>query len=788
MARFAALLLLSASALGAQSNTGELRLKVTDPSGLGVKTTVEISSEANQYRASQPTDDAGNLVVPRLAFGAYQIQISDPGFAKVSEVVDIRSALPTERTIQLALSAVSSAITVTASETLIDPTRSGSVSSVGSETIEARPTSLPGRSLQDLVNSQPGWLYEGNAVLHPRGSEYQTQFVVDGIPLTDNRSPGSGPEIGADDVQSLAIYTGGYPAEYGRKMGGVIEVNTLETSKPGFHGEGALSGGSFATFGAFTKAQGVWGKNTLGFSVGGSGTDHYLNPVVPQNFTNAGTTGGASAFYERDFTPSDRLNVIVRHEFARFQIPNEQVQQAAGQHQDGDTEETLGTVSYQHIFSPNVVAAVHGMVRDNSSGLNSNAQSTPVIVIQHNSFFQGYFNASVNIHHGVHEWKAGIESDNVGLHEQLHYDITDPSAFDPGTQTPFDFPDGTPSAGTRPDLEQSAYVQDMIHAGHWTVSLGLRWDHYQLVVNQNAVSPRTAVARYFPTADLVVHAAYDRIFQTPSSENLLLSSSPLVVSLNQQVLRLPVEPSHGNFYEGGLTKGFYKKFSVSANFYRREFDDFADDDQITNTAVSFPIAFHNSVLYGAEGKLNLPEWRRLSGFVSYSYMVGNVWLPVTGGLFLGSKASDAVSATTGHLPVSQDQRNTVRVWSRYQVLPRLWFAGGLEYGSGLPVAFDCPPDTTPAECRADALAEALTNYGPAVAARVNFERGRVRPNLALGASMGAEIYKSDRLALVLQADGQNLNDRLNLLDFNGLFSGNAIGPERSFSLRLTASF
>ncbi len=47
--------------------------------------------------------------------------------------------------------------------------------------------------MQDLVNSQPGWLYEGNAVLHPRGSEYQTQFVVDGIPLTDNRSPGFGP-------------------------------------------------------------------------------------------------------------------------------------------------------------------------------------------------------------------------------------------------------------------------------------------------------------------------------------------------------------------------------------------------------------------------------------------------------------------------------------------------------------------------------------------------------------------------------------------------------------------
>ena len=59
--------------------------------------------------------------------------------------------------------------------------------------------------------SQPGWLYEGNAVLHPRGSEYQTQFVVDGIPFTDNRSPSFGPEVEADDVQSMSIFTAGYP-------------------------------------------------------------------------------------------------------------------------------------------------------------------------------------------------------------------------------------------------------------------------------------------------------------------------------------------------------------------------------------------------------------------------------------------------------------------------------------------------------------------------------------------------------------------------------------------------
>ena len=141
------------------------------------------------------------------------------------------------------------------------------------------------------MNSQPGWLYEGNAVLHPRGSEYQTQFVVDGIPLTDNRSPSFGPEIEADDVQSMSIYTAGIPAEYGRKMGGVVELNTLQDPQPGFHGQVVLSGGSFDTAGAFAQGQYVWGKNTLGGSASGSMTDHYLNPVVPQNYTNTGTIG-----------------------------------------------------------------------------------------------------------------------------------------------------------------------------------------------------------------------------------------------------------------------------------------------------------------------------------------------------------------------------------------------------------------------------------------------------------------------------------------------------------------
>lgn len=771
MTRSAVIVFFCALPLLCQSNSGELRLKVIDPAGLGVKTTVQIISKANQYRNTLATGEQGSLVVQRLPYGIYQLEIRQPGFAEISETVEIHSSIPTEHAIRLTLPSVNQSLTVSAANTLIDPEQAGSVSQIGSELIQNRLSSVPGRSLQDLVNSQPGWLYEGNAVLHPRGSEYQTQFVVDGIPLTDNRSPSFGPALEADDVQSLSIFTAGIPAEYGRKMGGVVEVNTLQDHQGGFHGTAVLSGGSFDSAGAFAQGHYVWGKNTFGASASGSMTDHYLNPVVPQNYSNTGTLGDFSVNYERDLTSKDRLRFIVRHEISRYDIPNEQVQEAAGQRQTADNIETMGIASYQHTFSSNAVADFRGMVRDNANDFNSNEKSTPIEVLQHNWFREGYFKGTVTVVHGRHEWKFGVESDATFLNENFRYHITDPSQFDDNTPIDFSFP------GNHPDLEQSAFVQDRMRLGNWTIGAGLRWDHYQLLLNRQAVDPRFSISRYFPFADLVLHFSYDRVFQTPSFENILLSNSSAMESLDPtNFLRLPVGPSEGNYYEAGMTKGFLGKLRLDANYFRRMVDNYADDDQINNTTISFPTAFRKAIIYGADTKLDVPDWHHFSGFLSYSYTVGNAWFPVTGGLFLGDNASAATKQLTGHFPDSQDQRNTVRGRLRYQVAPRFWIAGGVQYDTGLPFQFNGDPSTV------------LAEYGQQVLDRINFARGRIYPSFQVNASAGTDLYKSERMNMRVQIDGQNLTNVLDVIDFGGLFSGNAIGPSRSFALRLTTTF
>ena len=350
--------------------------------------------------------------------------------------------------------------------------------------------------------------------------------------------------------------------------------------------------------------------------------------------------------------------------------------------------------------------------------------------------------------------------------EALQYEITDPSFFDDGTPLAFRFYDH------KLDREQSLFAQDTMRYGNFTLSAGLRYVHYSLVVKDNAWSPRVGVAWYWSKADLLLRFSYDRVFVTPAMENLLLSSSPQVDVVDPAVLRISVQPSRGDFYEAGFSKGILGKMRLDASFYRRTLNNYADDDVFMNTGISFPIAFHSADIKGVDVKLDLPRWKEVSGFLSYSNMIGTAKLPAAGGLFLGDLG--AIS-TTGTFPVSQDQRNTAR--ARYQVYPRVWVAATSQYGSGLP-----------SEADSSDIPSLVSQYGQEIVDKVNFNAGRVRPNVSFDASLGADVWKREARTVTFQITGQNLTNRLNVINFAGLFSGTAIAPPRSINARLKFEF
>ena len=54
---------------------------------------------------------------------------------------------------------------------------------------------------------------------------------------------------------------------------------------------------------------------------------------------------------------------------ASFEVPNELVQETAGQRQDRSTEETAGQIAYQRVLRPSLLGDVRARVRDVSTDL-----------------------------------------------------------------------------------------------------------------------------------------------------------------------------------------------------------------------------------------------------------------------------------------------------------------------------------------------------------------------------------------------------------------------------------
>jgi hypothetical protein len=589
--------------------------------------------------------------------------------------------------------------------------------------------------------------------------------------MDDNRSPAFAPDLQDGDLEAVNVLTGNFPAEYGRKLGGVVEVTTARDIRQGLHGAADLGGGSFGTAsGALSSTYG-WNRRAVSASVSAARTGRYLDPPTVENFTNHGSLGGVTLSYDDQPTDADRLRLTWHRRQTTFLVPNERLQQGAGQRQERRGRDDLGQASWTRIVGSRLVLNARGVANRISATLASNENSTPIVVWQDRRLTRGYGNVSLAADLGRHQLKVGGDVLFAPVSEALGYTMTDRSAFDAGT------PQSLLFADRRHDSQQSWFVQDTIAAGSFTASAGLRWDRYSLAVSDRAISPRLGIAWSALNGEVVLRASYDRVFQTPAVENLLLASSRVFEDVSEDAITLPVLPSRAHFIEGGVTAALAHTARLDVTGYRRTYSQFADDDVLLNTGIGFPVAFDSARVFGMDTKLTLPPWRSVSGFLSYSLLKGSARLPAVGGLFLGDEALDRLEAS-GDVPISQDQRHTLRGHARYDISSRLWVATTIRYGSGLPVEIEGHVDE-------ETLASA---YGEEILERVNFESGRVRPNVSMDAGMGMNLWRRDRRRLRLRADVTNVMDRLNLINFAGLFSGTAIGAPRSVTARLQLEF
>lgn len=781
-----------AAALDAQTSA-TLNGRVQDPSGAAVAgAAVTLRNPVSGYEQRAATDAGGGFTIANIPFQEYTLVVEKPGFAPVTRKVALRSNLPVEIAVPLAVEEVSERVSVTAFETagLVDAEATGTRTQLNMAQIERMPVPPGARALESVLLSFPGFAADANGAIHPRGAHNQMSYVIDGMTISDQLTGAFGNGIESSIVQSIELFTGNIPAEYGSKISGVANITTrsgLNSGRP-FFGSFEATGAQFDHAGTVTQAGGQKGRFGWFASAALQKSNRFLDQVSRSNLQNGGNAERGFARFDYQFGTADFLRVNLMAGRSSFQLANLRSQHAAGQEQRQLLRDAAVSVGYIHVIGSSATFESVSSYRTSIAQLFPSAGDTPVTAAQARHLSNFTLAKRMNVIRGAQEFRFGAEYQHFPVSENFSFGITHPGFNQPGA-------DGYIATLTAHDLSRggrlfhfsdrasgnqvSAFVQDKIKAGPLVLNLGLRFDRYAFLVNGNGFQPRLGAAYTLPLTGTVLRASYNRLYQTPVNENLLLSNSErsavlvppdVRATLGGALIRIP--PETDDVYEVGAQQAVGGKLSLNGMYFRKSIRNLHDNDNFFNTGIIFPTALESARVRGWEGRIVMPEHRGIGGSLSLTHYSVLVTPPFTGGLFLGSGAIDLLSS--GPFVIDHDQKLGMHGMVSWRPRRNIWTSGSLRFDSGL-VTNPSDPDVV----RADPDYADLLPY-------VNLlsDPPRVRPRTLVDIMAGYERMVGDRRRWEAVVQISNLTNRTALYNFQSIFVGTRLVQPRTLGVRL----
>ena len=231
-------------------NNGSISGRVTDASGAVVEnaqvTALQIDTNLTGTTA---TDHEGRFRFPYLRLGPYQLTVRQPGFgdAKRSLLLTVGSAF--EVPIVLTVASAETSVTVTEDTAVLEAARTQIAGTVPQSEVRTLP--LNGRNFLDVALLIPGvsptntaanQLFAETSAVPGQGisvgsqRNFSNNFIVDGLSNNDDAAGLTGAFYGLDVVNEFQVVTSGGQAEFGRALGGYINVVT-KSGTNALHGD-----------------------------------------------------------------------------------------------------------------------------------------------------------------------------------------------------------------------------------------------------------------------------------------------------------------------------------------------------------------------------------------------------------------------------------------------------------------------------------------------------------------------------------------------------------------------
>ena len=487
----------------------------------------------------------------------------------------------------------------------------------------------------------------------------------------------------------MELATGTPDAEFGDKTSLIAQV----TTRSGL-GAGRLigeAGTSYGSFGSPSANLGLGYGNAKGgnfFAADVARSGRFLD--TPE-FRPIHDVGNNQTIFDRaDYQPNGydafHLNLFAARNW--IQIPNSLDHLAQDQRQRVLTWNVAP--GYQHVFGARALLTVNPYIRKDQFNYYASRNPLadgPATQTQLRQLLNWGTRAEITLNTGRHNIKSGFDLKQTRLDENFGFGITDPTYNAPGSSgySPalalFDLTRGGSMFRFRSaaNINQYAlFVQDSITAGHFVVNAGIRLDRYAGLVTNFQPQPRLAVAYKMTGTGTVLRAAYARTMETPFNENLLLASSAgLAATIGATAP--PVRPGFRNQFNAGAQQAVGRYVRLDADYFWKYTHNSYDFFTLLNTTITFPVAWHNSKIDGATGRVSTINLKGFQAYWTFGHTRARYFPPAAGGLIS--------NATTSVFRIDHDQAFQSTLNMRYQrPRNREWISVTYRYDSGLVVS------------------------------------------------------------------------------------------------------
>ena len=212
--------------------TGKLAGKLTDAETGDALPGANVVLEGTTLGAA--CDLEGYYVILNVPPGTYNLRASMMGYAP-HKILDVKVSLDLTTKIDIKLSQEAlemGEVIVVAEQPIVQNDLTASLQIVRSEDI----AQMPVESLADVLELQAGITKDSEGRIHIRGGRAsEVTYLIDGVSVTDPFAGELSVEVENSGIEQLQVISGGFNAEYGQALSGVVDIITKE-GREKYHG------------------------------------------------------------------------------------------------------------------------------------------------------------------------------------------------------------------------------------------------------------------------------------------------------------------------------------------------------------------------------------------------------------------------------------------------------------------------------------------------------------------------------------------------------------------------